>query len=144
MAIFRADLPDELIQMFQTLERDTEKMLGEMVTAGAEVVKGNVSANMPPEFRRALITRGDAVRLSRRVYKTPSDDGINRQVMIDGYFKNRYGQKTPAPLVANMFEYGSSKRTYPKKPFLRKSFRKNQIEQAMLKIQDKYIKGGEA
>lgn len=141
MARYRAELPDELIKLFTDLERDTEKMLGEMVTAGAEVVKGNVNANMPPELRKSLISKGDAVRLSRKVYKTPSDDGINRQVMIDGYFINRYGKKTPAPLVANMFEYGSTKRDYPKKPFLRKSFRKSQIERAMLKVQEKYIKG---
>jgi hypothetical protein len=61
--------------------------------------------------------------------------------MIVGYFTNKDGDTTPAPLVANMFEYGSSSRKYPKQPFFRQSFNKGQIEKAMLRVQDKYIKG---
>jgi hypothetical protein len=61
--------------------------------------------------------------------------------MIVGYFTNRNGERIPAPLVANMFEYGSSNRKYPKKPFFRQSFNKAQIEKAMLRVQEKYIKG---
>ena len=60
--------------------------------------------------------------------------------MISGYFTNKDGKTTPAPLVANMFEYGSRSRKYPKKPFFRSSFNKSQIEKAMLKVQEKYIK----
>ena len=138
MARFKGELPDEVIKMFQTLERDTEKMLGEMVEAGAEVAQKNVNAKMPKSLKDAL-SSSDAVKLTK-VYKTPSDDGINCQVMIDGYFINQNGKKTPAPLVANMFEYGSSKREYPKTPFFRSSFNKGQIEKAMLKVQEKYIK----
>ena len=59
-----------------------------------------------------------------------------------GYFTNEDGKQTPAPLVANMFEYGSKDRKYPKHPFFRKSFRKAQIEKAMLDVQKKYIKEG--
>ena len=62
--------------------------------------------------------------------------------MISGYFTNRDGEITPAPLVANMFEYGSSKRKYPKQPFFRQSFNAAQITKAMLKVQEKYIKEG--
>lgn len=141
MARFVGGLPDDVIKMFETLERDSQKIFGEMVKAGAEVAQANVKAKMPQKLRAGLINSGDAIRVTR-VYKTPSDDGINCQVMIDGYFTNRYGQKTPAPLVANMFEYGSSSREYPKEPFFRSSFNKSQIETAMLKIQEKYIKGG--
>lgn len=139
MATFKGELPEELIRMFETLERDTEKMLGEMVTAGAKVARNNVLAKMPRGLREG-ISVGDAVRVTR-VYKTPSDGGINSQCMIDGYFINRYGQKTPAPLVANMFEYGSRSRKYPKQPFFRSSFNGKEITEAMLKVQDKYIKG---
>ena len=113
-------------------------MLGEMTKAGAETVRSNVKANAPSEIKDSDIMSHLTVS---KTYKTPSDDGINNKVLFSGYFINRNGKRTPVPLVINMFEYGSSKRNYPKKPFFRKSFRKKQIEEAMLKVQDKYIKG---
>ena len=137
MARFDASLPDDLIKLFEELEINTEQMLGEMVTAGAEVARANIWAKMPRAFADALSF--DNVILTR-VYKTPSDDGINCQAMISGYFTNKDGKTTPAPLVANMFEYGSSKKEYPKKPFFRSSFNKSQIETVMLRVQEKYIK----
>lgn len=141
MANFTGGIDKELLQMFATLERDTDKMLAEMVTAGAEVVLANVNAKMPKDLKKML--NGNNVKLTK-TYKTPTDDGINCQVVISGYFVNRYNQVTPAPLVANMFEYGRSGSPYPKKPFFRASFNKSQIENAMLKVQDKYIKNDEA
>lgn len=138
MAKFTEVLPTELIKQFESLELNTEKMLGEMVQAGAEVAEKNIKANMPSEFYQAL--GADNIILSR-VYKTPSDDGINCQAMIVGYFINKDGERTPAPLVANMFEYGSSSRKYPKQPFFRQSFNKGEITKAMLRVQEKYIKG---
>ena len=139
MARYDASLPDDLIKLFTELEINTEQMLGEMVTAGAEVARANVWAKMPQSFAAALSFNNVILT---RVYKTPSDDGINCQAMISGYFKNRDGKETPAPLVANMFEYGSSKKEYPRRPFFRSSFNKSQIETAMLKVQEKYIKEG--
>lgn len=138
MARFSGGLPTDLIKTFESLGINTEKMLGEMVEAGAEVALKNVKAKMPRSFREGLTDKN--IRLTR-VYKTPSDDGINCQAMIDGYFTNRNGERTPAPLVANLFEYGRSGSPYPKQPFFRSSFSKKQIETAMLKVQDKYIKG---
>lgn len=138
MAKFTEILPTELIKQFETLELNTEKMIGEMVEAGAEVAEQNIIAKMPRALYEGL--GSDNIILSR-VYKTPSDDGINCQAMIVGYFTNKDGETTPAPLVANMFEYGSSSRKYPKQPFFRQSFNKSQIEKAMLKVQEKYIKG---
>jgi hypothetical protein len=138
MAKFESILPTELIKQFETLEINTEKMLGEMVQAGAEVAEQNIIAKMPRALYQAL--GSDNIVISR-VYKTPSDDGINCQAMIVGYFINRNGERIPAPLVANMFEYGSSNRKYPKQPFFRQSFNKAQIEKAMLSVQEKYIKG---
>ena len=139
MARFEGGLPDELIKQFSELEVNTPKMLGEMVQAGAEVAKANIKAKMPTALRNGLT---DNNIILTKVYKTPSDDGINCQAMISGYFTNRDGKVTPAPLVANMFEYGSSRRNYPKQPFFRQSFNKGQIERAMLKVQEKYIKEG--
>lgn len=140
MAIFRSELPDELIKLFQDLSVNTENMLSDMVSAGAETAQELAIAKMPKALRAGLWYDGDTVKLSR-VYKTPSDDGINRQIMITGYFINRNGKKTPAPLVANMFEYGSSSRKYPKKPFLRPAFKDSVIEKAMLQVQEDYLKG---
>jgi hypothetical protein len=139
MAQFVGGLPDDLIKLFTELEINTEQMLGEMVQAGAEVARANVWAKMPRSFADSLSF--DNVILTK-VYKTPSDDGINCQAMISGYFINKDGKETPAPLVANMFEYGSSKKEYPRRPFFRSSFNKSQIETAMLKVQEKYIKEG--
>ena len=59
----------------------------------------------------------------------------NTKVGFYGYFENDEGKKVPAPLVANVFEYGRSGLPFPKHPFLRKSFKKSEIEQAMLKVQ---------
>ena len=136
MAAFVGGLPDDLIKMFTDLEKDTEQMLSDMVTAGAAVVEANVNAKMPRDFKKVL--NGNNIRVTK-VYKTPSDDGINCQVQITGYFINRHKQVTPAPLVANIFEYGRSGAPYPKRPFFRASFNASQIEQAMLDAQKKYI-----
>ena len=138
MAKFTGELPTELIKQFETLELNTEKMLGEMVETGAEVARQNIEAKMPRALREAL--GSDNIVISR-VYKTPSDDGINCQAMIVGYFTNKNGEKIPAPLVANVFEYGRSNSPFPKQPFFRQSFNKGQIEKAMLRVQEKYIKG---
>lgn len=138
MAKFQNALPTDLIKEFEKLNINTEKMLGEMTKAGAETVTSNIKGNAPSEIKDSDIMHHLIIS---KTYKTPSDGGINNKVLFSGYFINRNGKRTPVELVLNMFEYGSSKRNYPKKPFFRKSFRKKEIEQAMLKVQDKYIKG---
>lgn len=137
MAKFQGDLSNDVVKMFEKLEINTEKMLSEMVTEGAKTVKSNVSSKMPKALKDGL--GNDNIKVTR-AYKTPSDGATNCKVVISGYFVNRDGQKTPAPLVANLFEYGRSNSPYPKQPFMRSSFNKSQIEQAMLKVQEKYIK----
>lgn len=135
MARFQMELPNDLIKEFEKLEKNTEQMMGEMTKAGAEVVMANVKKNIPSSFLDSDIMK--CLKLTR-VYKTPSDDGINTKIVFYGYFKNHLGVKTPAPLVVNVFEHGSSK--VSKKPFFRKSFKKSQIEKAMLETQKQYIK----
>ena len=137
MANFVGGLPTDLIKKFEQLEIDTNKMLSDMVKAGAQVVRNNVDGKMPRELKKVV----DSGAKVSKVYKTPTDDGINQQVVISGYFVNKWKQVTPAPLVANLFEYGRSGASYPKKSFFRASFNQTQIEQAMLKEQEKYIKG---
>lgn len=136
MAKFEMELPVELMNEIKELDQNTDKMLGEMTTEGAKVVYRLVLSNMKGSFKS---TQGLAkcLKLSK-VYKTPSDDGINTKVAFYGYFKNKSGKEVPAPLVANAREYGTSSGE-AKKPFFRKSFSKKQIEQAMLKVQEKYL-----
>ena len=136
MAKFRQELPNDLIKEFAKLEKNTDKMLEEMTEAGAKVVYQNIKASVPASWYSSNIMK--CLKITRP-YKTPSDDGVNTKVAIYGYFINRNKERIPAPLVANVTEYGRSNSPYPKKPFLRKSFKKAQIEKAMKEIEKKYI-----
>ena len=134
MAKFHSELPNDLIKVFEDLETDCEDMFGEMCKAGAEVVYNNVRSNMSKSFKSTKsLEKGLKIT---KVYKTPSDDGINVHIGFYGY--NEEG--VPIPLIAQAREYGTSKGE-AKKPFFRKSFKKKAIEEAMQKVQDKYIKG---
>lgn len=139
MARFKAELPNDIIKQFEGLEKNTDQMLAEMTEAGANVVLQNIKASMPHSWYSSNIMKCLKVTKS---YKTPSDDGVNTKVAFYGYFINRNGERIPAPLVANVTEYGRSNSPYPKKPFMRRSFKKAQIEKAMQAIQDKYIPKG--
>ena len=138
MAKFKEELPYELMKVFEDLETDCDTMLGEMCKAGASVVYNNVKSNMSKAFQSTKsLEKGLKIT---KVYKTPSDDGINVHVGFYGY--NEEG--VPIPLIAQAREYGTSrdgKEHEKKKPFFRKSFKKKDIEQAMQTVQDKYIKG---
>lgn len=134
MAKFSKELPNDLIKVFEDLETDCEDMFGEMCKAGAETVYSKVKSNMGKAFKSTKsLEKGLKVT---KVYKTPSDDGINVHIGFYGY--NDEG--VPIPLIANAREYGTSSGEQ-KKPFFRKSFNKKDIEQAMQKVQNKYIKG---
>lgn len=125
MAKFLVKMPTGLIKEIEKLEKDTEKICGEMVKAGAQVAYKNVLNNLPPSLKKSNFK--NCVCMSK-VYKTPSDGAINVKVMvIDGYYTNHLGKKTPAPLVANLFEYGRHDHKYPRHPFFRKSFKKKEI-----------------
>lgn len=140
MATFEEQLPTELMEQFEHLDKSTETMLKEMTREGAKKVLANVKANVPPSFRKSGIMR--CLKLTRS-YKTPSDDGVATKVAFYGYFENEDGTKTPAPLVCNLFEYGRSKgSSYPRHPFMRRSFVSSEIEAAMKKVQDKYLPKG--
>lgn len=138
MARFVADIDESVLKDISYIDKNFDHIFGGMTKAGAEVVYKSVIATLPEPLKSSGFS--SHVKLSR-VYKTPSDDGINTKVMITGYFINKEGRKTPAPLVANMFEYGSSKKNYPKQPFFRKSFKKSQIMKAMEEAQ-KNLSGG--
>ena len=139
MARFKAELPNDIIKQLEGLEKNTDKMLAEMTEAGANVVLQNIKASIPESWYSSNIMKCLKVT---KTYKTPSDDGVNTKVAFYGYFINRNGERIPAPLVANVTEYGRSNSPYPKKPFMRRSFKKAQIEKAMQAVQDKYIPKG--
>ena len=139
MARFKTELPNDIIKQFATIEKNTDKMLEEMTEAGAKVVLANIKSSIPSSWYSSNIMKCLKVT---KPYKTPSDDGVNTKVAFYGYFINRNKERIPAPLVANVTEYGRHNSPYPKKPFLRKSFKKAQIEKAMKAIQDKYIPKG--
>lgn len=143
MARFQQELPNDLIKVFEGLEDNLDDIFGEMTQAGARVVYNLVKSNMSKVFDTTdSLEKGLKIT---RVYKTPSDDGINTHVGFYGYDPDskptkRHPKGTPIPLIAMAREYGTSSGE-TKKPFFRKSFNKKQIEQAMLKVQDKRIKG---
>jgi hypothetical protein len=141
VAKFKAEIPNDLMQEFEGLERDCASIFGEMVEAGARVVHNNVLANMKKSFKNtAPLEKGLRVT---KIYKTPSDDGVNVHIGFYGYDSDRKTKKhpngVPIPLMAMAREYGTSSGER-KKPFFRKSFKKTEIEQAMLQVQEKYIK----
>ena len=138
MAKFEMELPTEIMKDIQMLNDNYEAIFGGMTKAGAEVAYKNIIANVPDGIRNSPMMNHLSIT---DVYKTPSDDGINTKVLFAGYFINENGVVTPAPLVANIFEYGRSNSPYPKQPFLRKSFSKSAIESAMLDAQ-KRLTGG--
>lgn len=138
MAKFEMQLPTEIMKDIQKIYDNSEEIFGEMTRAGAEVVNRNIEANVPQSIRNSKMM--NCLKVTK-TYKTPSDDGINTKVGFYGYFENEDGKTVPAPLVANVFEYGRSNLPFPKHPFMRKSFKKSEIEQAMLKAQ-KRASGG--
>ena len=143
MARFKEELPNDLIKEIEKLGNDCEKMFGEMTQAGANVTYKLIKSNMSKSFSSTKSLE-QGLKITK-VYKTPSDDGINTHIGFYGYVEGskptkRHPKGTPIPLIAMAREYGTS-RGEAKKPFMRQSFKKKEIEQAMLKVQDKYIKG---
>jgi len=161
MGKFEMQLPKEILKDFERIHGNVDKIFEGMTRAGAEVVYNNVLTNLPPELKGSEFKKCIGITKS---YKTPSDDGINTKVIINGYFTTKRNESgtaskgavfksnvvVPAPLVANAFEYGTTERytmggayrgKISKKPFFRKSFKKAQIETAMLEAQKK-LSGG--
>ena len=138
MAKYVMELPNDIIEDFRKIYDDYDNIVGKMTRAGAEVVYHNIEANVPEAIKKSKMM--GCLKITK-TYKTPSDDGTNTKVGFYGYFQSEDGKKVPAPLVANVFEYGRSNAPFPKHPFMRKSFKKNEIEQAMLKAQ-KEASGG--
>lgn len=140
MAKYVAEVPTELIKQFESIYDNTFTMMGDMTSAGAKRVYLNVQSNMKRAFKSySSLSKG---LTTTRVYRTPSDDGVNCKVGFYGYdptkVTKKYPNGVPIPLIALAREYGTSSGE-TKKPFFRKSFKKKEIEDAMLKEQEKYL-----
>lgn len=149
MARFQVELPNDLIKQAEAISKDTNRILGEMTRAGAEVVEHQMKNNAPQLLK-------SHIKVSK-TYKTPSDGGVNTKVYVSGYIpfsdpnrklftrKNGSGKKystdkgVPADFLANLYEYGRSTAPFPKHPFVRKSFKKKEIEEAMEKKREQLI-----
>ena len=141
MASFKELLPNEIIKEFERLEKNHINIFGEMTRAGAEVVYQNVKKNMKKSFKSIKsLEKGLFISKSQI---TKDKDSIQTWVGFDGYDgkpTKKYPKGAPIPLKAQAREYGTSSGE-AKKPFFRTSFKKSEIEEAMLKKQDEYIKG---
>ena len=142
MARFQVDLDNGMLQSMERMADKSEKVMGEMVDAGADTVLRNIRSNMRGSFK--TVRSLEAGLGKTRVFKTPSDDGIAVKVGFRGYSPTRktktFGSGVPIPLIAGARERGSS-RGEAKKPFFRKSFKKGEIEQAMKRVEPKLFEG---
>lgn len=142
MARFSADIDNGIIKAMEGMTLNSDKVLGEMVEAGADVVLRNVRSNMRGSFKT---TRSLEAGLGKtRVYKTPSDDGIAVKVGFRGYSAThktkKFNSGVPVPLIATAREKGTS-RGESRKPFFRKSFNKSAIEAEMRRVEPKLFEG---
>lgn len=157
MAKYSAEFGNDVLKEMERVHRDSKKIFGAMTKAGAEVTASNVKKNCPVSGLQ------DHVAITK-TYETPTDDGINTKVYFKGYMPFKGGRRkfvrrgkagsdkyettegVPAAFVAQVTEYGTSERltdlgdsrgVITKRPFFRKSFKKQDIERAMLDAQRK-------
>lgn len=142
MAKFNTELPLELMNEIERLSQNSEQMMNEMVEAAANEVYSEVDDNLSKAFKTTdSLRRG--LRITK-VYRVAGDDSVNIKIAFYGYDPTkrtrRYPQGVPIPLIAMAREYGTSSGE-KKKPFFRKAFKRKKIEDAMQRVQDRYIKG---
>lgn len=156
MARYNAQLPNEIIKEIEAHERNCKNMFEDMTQEGAKVVYNLVLQNMKSAF--ASTESLEKGLTFTRAYRT-KDGSVNTYVGFYGYDgkpTTKYPKGTPIPLMAMAREYGtygSNKKTKhnprnkkgvmpkgeKKNPFFRKSFKKKDIEEAMLKVQERYL-----
>lgn len=137
MARFTAEVATDVLKDLESRDQNAEKMMGDMVQAGAATVIGNVQAGLGRSFAstRALLN-GLGIT---KTYRTPSDGGINAKVGFFGYHPTQKWKGAPVALalIAMAREYGS-RSGEAARPFFRKSFNKGAIDAAMTKVQERY------
>lgn len=145
MAQMKVMLPDEVMEQFKDVYENTDKIFGEMTKAGAEAVLVSVKQKCPNK---------DCVKFFKvsKIYKTPSDGGINTKVYAHGYLpfsdpnRKYFSRKVkgtmyptdkgvPVEFLLNLYEYGRSNAPFPKSPFFRSCFTNHKITEEMLRAQ---------
>lgn len=153
MALFECKLPTDILKDINFLEQNSEKIFGGMCKAGAQVVCSAIKKTAP---HPAIASN---TKISK-VYRTPTDGGINAKVYFSGYIPKKDGRsfkrksrKTgstvyetaegiPTAFLAILYEYGRSGRPFPKKPFFRAAFLQyTAIRSAMLAAQKELSEG---
>ena len=132
MAKFSAELPTDLIKEFERMDIDSDDMFSDMVDAGLNCIYQNINASMNRAFKSTKSLRKGFVKTKPKRLKR--SDGFGGFVGFDGYTDDG----TPIPLIAMAREYGTS-RGEAKRPFVRTSVHKGEIESAMLKVQNNYL-----
>ena len=154
MAKLKLELPTDLIKQFGTLEKNSEELMGKVTKAGAEVVYKNIVKNMQGSFKNPKKMQ-DGLKITR-TYKSSKKETIGNFVGFYGYipfsdpnrkFFSRKGaggtiyktdKGVPRDFLAQVAEYGTSK--IAKKPFIKKSEKRKDIERAMQEVLDKETK----
>lgn len=153
MAKLKLDLPTDLIKQFETLEKNSDGILGKATKAGAEVVYNNIKKNMTSSFSPSTKSKMEAGLKITRTYKSSKKETIGNFVGFYGYipfsdpnrkFFSRKGaggsiyktdKGVPRDFLAQVAEYGTS--SIDKKPFIRKSAKRKEVEDAMQEVLDK-------
>lgn len=153
MATLKIELPDNLVKQLEVLEKSTEQTFSKMTKAGAEVAYKNIVNNMQNSFKSPKKMQ-EGLKITR-TYRAKTKGTIGNFVGFYGYIpfsdpnrkffarKGSNGQiyKTdkgvPRDFLAKVAEYGTSK--IDATPFLRKSFKKKEINESMQKVLQKEI-----
>lgn len=150
MARLKLELPNEYIKQLDELEKKSEETFGKMTKAGAEVAYKNIVKNMQSSFKNPSKMQ-EGLKITK-TYKAPSKGTIGNFVGFYGYipfsdpnrkYFSRKGANgtiykttkgVPRDFLAQIAEYGTSKKD--KKPFIKKSAKKKEIETAMQEVLD--------
>lgn len=153
------ELPTEIIKQFESLEKSSEKTLGEMTKAGAKVGLKSIRNNMSSVFSGPTKSKMEAGLLVTKTYKT-GDGTIGNFVGFYGYipfsnpnrkvFRRKGGngdyyetdKGVPRDFLAQLYEYGSDAKGISATRFIKKSQKRKEIERAMQDVIDKEIKKG--
>lgn len=136
-----SEMADEMAHAIKTAEEIYKKAL---IKAADHVIK-KLNATVPHEKLKGHMYRS-------KVYKT-ADGSLNIKVYCAGYVtfsgnrkwfltRNFYTSKgVPAPFLVKIFEFGRSNSPFTIKPFFRRAFNHQQIENIILKEQKELSKG---
>lgn len=86
MAKLVVTMPDEIIRQVKSIDDNYDKIFGGMTDAGADVMMGYIQKGAKWAFGSKATNPLKALKKTK-VYKTPSDGGINTKVAFYGYQK---------------------------------------------------------